>query len=459
MRDPKPKRPEPERQIHPVGRASGKSAPPNPLKTFSRLLAELHGSIRQLNERKESAWVQRVERIHEKEVRVEPGQHRLEREVRLVPGRLDRELRILPGRAERLRVRYGPVGTESSRPPIGSKRHSPVSVPNRSRIPPPQSWRVPAPYRPSSRLASRSLPTGSLLRHPGVTGADREAIRHVTEHRGGPGQLPSAARLAQLLRTERTLTEEGRHIPPALAQLTQAIRSGSRREVADLDPERVQALMEDALGGPTRAEQVLAGPEVHSLVDRHQLVLGNIHSQLSEKERRLERVSSVSPGRGSASVTARAVPDRPRHYRSAAARAGWPEHRTAPGKTDTAQAELSHMLATNEEPHLAGVAGVESERIEHEIRQSGSIRNRVEKPEMQARPIRPLTTQMRQERPVTPSMTAPARSGPSPIQQLQQVTRGDQQQQRRRMEVTGKMTLIGESGQPIGKASMDAELR
>ena len=137
------------------------------------------------------------------------------------------------------------------------------------------------------RMQARNLPIGDLRRYPGMTGADREAVRQVSarHYDSSPEHLPSAARLAQILRADTLIKSgEGRK-DPRIQAWAHAIKSGQRRQIADLNPRMVQAILDSSLGGSTKAAQLLHTPVIERLIERHRANISTIHEQLRQSER------------------------------------------------------------------------------------------------------------------------------------------------------------------------------
>lgn len=150
------------------------------------------------------------------------------------------------------------------------------------------------------RIESAASPARGLPAQPGgfqapskmslVTGADREAVRHVRElYLGRPSQFPAAARLAQVLRADSLVRVMGGRSSPQLANMAQAIREGRSREVADMDPDRVMEVLGEALGGSERAQQLLYTPPVHFMVERHRQTVQMAQARAREIGLRVER--------------------------------------------------------------------------------------------------------------------------------------------------------------------------
>jgi hypothetical protein len=319
-------------------------------------------------------------------------------------------------------------------------------------------------------------------------GADREAQRQVLagKYDASPAHLPSAARLAQILRADAVLKSGEGASHPQIHVWAQAIKEGRRREVADLDPEYVQNAVSAALGGPTRAEQLLSSPFVHSLIERHRSTVETIHRQLHHVEKQVRdggagmrartRISSSSgatsapsapvslPSSGYASASSLPV-----SASSGVSRA----ERAERMQSRSYEPELARMLAGNEEPHLAMTAMDEGERASREIRESASgPRSRADRMPALARergndrrllanfPQGPALERASMES-ASASRHEPAASiSAAPVsaaRPAQAVNAPVQAQAQHKLELTGRLTLMGNGGQPLGTAEFDAE--
>ena len=235
------------------------------------------------------------------------------------------------------------------------------------------------------RLQSRNTPMGDLRRYPGMTGADREAVRQVSarHYDGSPEHLPSAARLAQILRADSLLKASEGTQHPAIKAWAHAIKSGQRRAIADLDPRMVQSVLHSALGGSTKAERLLHTPMIERLIERHRSNMTTIHEQLRQvehgrtpathsarlraKQDKLREKTSLEAPRldGAVGVPGLAVapilnrleksaPVHPVNNRSASSYAALSfrdRHRDSATELEF-EPQLRDMMATNEEAHL-----------------------------------------------------------------------------------------------------------
>lgn len=224
--------------------------------------------------------------------------------------------------------------------------------------------------------------------HTRTLGADREAQHQVLsgEYTGSVHHLPSAARLAQILRAE-SLIKAGEAQPNGMIfALSQAIREGRRREVADLNPEVVQGALFSSLGGPTRAKQLLSSSMTHGLITRHQIALealqkdirsvGHESSQRARADFLGSSTTRTRAGRASTRKDSRApefMAPSPALVSAAAHAVSGTGAGTGAG-TGTAhsysqpgsgmEANLRDMMTVNELPHLNEVAMNERERLQ-----------------------------------------------------------------------------------------------
>lgn len=350
-----------------------------------------------------------------------------------------------------------------------------------------------------------------------VTGADREAVRQVLEpHQGGsPHHVPAPARLAQILHADRLVQRGEGRVSGELAALAQAIREGRRRDVADLDPERVQAILNSALGGQTRAQQLLSTPVAQRLIERHTTRINTVQATLREQRQR-EKVFSegkypgvIAEGRrraapsaaGAAYDAGRAIVAPSVPYGTG--RAGVPAnenarvHNAMPGQSDVIgerplaagdeayEPQLAHMAATNDDMHVGAVAASEQSAQNSVMPYRDSDRVLAGHSGMAGsgggggssgggglmaaggggsggRP--PGTSAPRSsERSAAPAAGSSAVmdfSSPTPsgraAQALSQAMGG--QKHDRKKELSGKLKLIGSSGQPLGEALIEGDM-
>lgn len=331
---------------------------------------------------------------------------------------------------------------------VDSQRHTPIRVPPIS------------PPRTHSRKHVRSGQRGSASGYQVVNGADAEAHRHIIEQSdSGVGALPSAARLAHILRADE-LVRDGTGEPSELiSSLASAIRSGDRRAVADVDPVKVQDAINTALGGETRAQQLLNTPETTRMIERYQSTVNAVRENIHNTEKQIERASQVgitSTPRRSTSVSQQVQP-----ARAAAAPAAGNIPRMGSNAGNPAAAvdarALETMLSTNEEPHA--IAAGEAEQQEMRL----TAREGAKTPRMATAPR--LTSAERTDTAAPPlergravgsgisvSPSAPVKLTTDPIDK-QSTKKGG------RMQMDGKLTIMGPGGQMLGEARLDADVR
>ena len=277
-----------KRELSPVERqlAVLKEAPPaktkkeHPNEVFRRLLRDFQTSLAALRN-VEPAPVKAQERIL---VQAQPTQARPAQQL----GRERRQVlfNTVMLKEHRDRERLVPVDREHF-------SHSQTAVRTKETVE--RTIRMPG-SQPVSRARpqTRNLPLGDLRRYPGMTGADREAIRQVSarHYDGSPEHLPSAARLAQILRADALLSSGEGQKDPRIRAWAKAIKSGQRRAVADMNPRMVQSVLNSALGGSTKAEQLLHTPMIERLIERHRSNMSTIHEQLRQSERAVSATHS-----------------------------------------------------------------------------------------------------------------------------------------------------------------------
>lgn len=315
-----------------------------------------------------------------------------------------------------------------------------------------------------SEIVRKSQPgpgVGGLGRHPGRTGADLEAQRHIYASRldpSRPADMSSAARLAQILQADRLMATGELEPHPQVQAWATSIREGRRREVADLDPEAVHSTLIGAVGGATAAERLLATPEVQKLTERHRSHLQRHRSELLTLEDRLERTIRDRGAHGAARGALKPGSGMEKPATAIPARAAFPFPQRAarePLGGDRHDYEsMQHMLATNEEPHLASVAGMEQERLQREIRDVSSDR-RMSVPAASSPARQSVIAPPAERSPAAQITAAPAsaRAAAAMPAPHQQDTPGGGNKR-----IRGEMKLISTSGQEIGVAQMDAEM-
>jgi len=223
------------------------------------------------------------------------------------------------------------------------------------------------PIRPSGAARRRIYPDHNI----NVTTADAEAAQQVREpYTGEAHQLPAAARVAQVIRADALLREEGRQ-HPTIRALASAAREGRKRYVADVDPGFLQKTFSDAFGGATRAEQALSSPVIHDMVERHRFAVESVQRRVESIERRARQVSPAGASAGTA--PRRVVARRGRSpVRQSASPPRLPiqtassPHHTPKGDERTHVHELQAQLSGNDFLHIPA----HSERYEQEAAQA-----------------------------------------------------------------------------------------
>ncbi len=207
--------------------------------------------------------------------------------------------------------------------------------------------RTPAPLSTESRQRPLVGRPGRIPARATVTGADREARRHFdgSNKEGMPNTLPSAARLAQILRANELMENEVIPKHQQVQEWAQAIVSGKRRTISDIDPAHVERILHASVGGASAAARLLNTPEVAKLVDRHHTILSTLHCSSGGSVR---GGSAFKGERGHA--PSRPQPHQHIHTANLSNLVTEPMLEAPAGKST--QEELETMLATNEEPHL-----------------------------------------------------------------------------------------------------------
>lgn len=322
---------------------------------------------------------------------------------------------------------------------------------------------TPSPIRVSSpRLGgqrARSVRTGRASSI--AAGADREARHHLDNPATGAAhELPSAARLAQILRADQLMRAGDVKLHPQVQRWAEAIRSGKRREIADLNPERVERILHESMGGKEAAQARLSTPEINQLIDRHHSTLQTIQTGLRESEKVIDRAvgnhahrrarngTGVEPTRLSPAVAAR-------DYTGLAA-----PHTPVGQREDISR--LAEMLATNEEPHLYAEDNDRRQMMQQSAQEDAAA------PSGASKGVdRPMGASEAKHRPIASGISANAkREVPSAISAPPQrsvqtqvdANEPNKGRKKERMELSGTMTLVSR-GQTIGDMRMQAELR
>lgn len=310
--------------------------------------------------------------------------------------------------------------------------------------------------------------------YPVVTGADREARRQLSEpyKADSPHHLPSSARLAQILHADTLIQKGIFKASPPLQMLAQAIREGRRREVADLDPNRIQKLLHDSAGGPTKAQQMLNTPQVAKLIERHNNILRLIYN---------ERVNNQTLKHDSVAVPAPAMSHGSGNFPTEAI--------TVPAKNresnSSDEQQLLTMLETNEAPHMFAQAASEREQRAPSVIEMG---NEASPARISAPPITGVRGETRSPMPIeehevasksekisgqspsaaaSPSMKQPLRHSseilptPPAVKTGGGGDAGGSESGRRsggNQTIRGSLTLKGANGQSLGTADLEGQV-
>ncbi len=300
-----------------------------------------------------------------------------------------------------------------------------------------------------------------------VTGADAEAHRHIIEqvdHRE-PGALPSAARLAHILRTEELIRRGDAEPSELISSLAQAIRAGDRRPVADIDPVKVQQAIHASLGGETRASQVLNTPESTRLIERYQNTMAVIREGMHQTEQRIERSGTSAPHReGRTKLNAA-----PNTTPAARAPSGGfnpmpaprvpsaaPSAQAASAAPVSAEHALEAMISTNEEPHAFMAGQAAQSEMETAERDSRAPARLSKMPQISARtPESVSMPSTSSAKTVGSTISSPA----APAAKITATPLESKPSRNGRMEMSGKMTIIGANGQVFGEGHIDGSIR
>jgi hypothetical protein len=343
----------------------------------------------------------------------------------------------------------------SGRPPQPAQTYTGAPVTPTS----PSSIRVSSPRLSAQRARSAKTHRASAV----AAGADREARHHLDNAAtGGAQEMPSAARLAQIVRADQLMRTGEVSSHPQVQRWAEAIRAGKRREIADINPGRVETILHEAMGGREAAQQRLSTPEINQLIDRHHSTLQTIQSGLRETEKIIDRVGNRAPRR-----TRTGTRVEPTHLSSAAAARDYSGLVAPSVPTDqrTDISRLSEMLATNEEPHLhaegderrqimqqsqsdmvSGATGGASSAGSEAGATAGSQKTH-------KRTSAPAAHAMA-HREIPSAMSAPPQRAAS-THDAQDPNKG---RKKDRMELSGTMTLVSR-GQTLGEMQVSAEMR
>lgn len=164
---------------------------------------------------------------------------------------------------------------------VGTKAVTSVQKPNEVRVP---SSTVVDPMTPKV-ISSSSTPKD---------GMDKEAKKHLTEVRDSKkvSHIPSAARLAQIVRANEAYKKDTGKTHPQLQSYVDRIEKGDRRSVADIPADAVSRVINSALGGENRAAQIINTPEVTRMIDRHSTLVNTLQLERSERAKRAKTYSN-----------------------------------------------------------------------------------------------------------------------------------------------------------------------
>lgn len=356
---------------------------------------------------------------------------------------------------------------------VAGSAYQPASAGTASRVPGRPVVRTPASVvnnqHTSIRMPAVSVPRtttrqhvsgrrrGSAAGYQVVTGADAEARRQIIDQDDtSVGALPSAARLAHILRADE-LGRDGTGEPSEfISTLAAAIRAGDRRAVADVDPVKVQDAIHTSLGGATRAAQLLNTPETTRMIERYQSMVSVVRENMHNTEKQIERsnvAGIASSPRRPARVTQTEQPVRAAatpmagSYPRLGANSGTPAQ-------DSSRA-LETMLSTNEEPHAIAAGEAAQQEMRLASREGSSVTRmtapKMTAPERTADKAPPLERGRTVGSSITTAPSAPVKiSTDSPT---------NKNGKGGRMRIDGKLMITGPGGQALGEARMDADMR
>lgn len=334
-------------------------------------------------------------------------------------------------------------------------------------------------------IPQSSVPSGLRARatnRPVVSGADREAHRQINEtyRHDSVHHVPAPARLAQILHAD-ALVKRGEGNPsPELHSMAEAVRSGRKREVADLDPEHVQQVLEHALGGQTRSTQILDTPLVKMLTEKHVNMIKTLQSSLREKEVKASKETYrevLQPKAPSAPKSTGGFfgtkSDSVTGFTPASSNNIGSRFDSGRDVSESHSSELISMAATNDAPHLHAAASSAEDKIADSVRcyknadrvlsnngvtsNSGSSSSTMIPPTSSYEPKTmaaqgPAPTGGGRA-PMNFSSITPSGGASKAMSQVMSESKSDT----KKREFTGKMKLTGENGQALGSALMEGE--
>jgi hypothetical protein len=329
---------------------------------------------------------------------------------------------------------------------------------------------------------NRTAPSGSRITgnqdNPRIkplmtTGADKEAYRHIfqTHDPKTPHNVPSAARLAQVLRADQILKDkDGKPTNPQVSGLAQSIRDGNRREVADINPDQVQSILSNAMGGPSKAAQSLNSPSIAGMIDRYQTNVHNLQNNRLEREKTITSSLGVSakhgpPGKSDNNITSHK--NRDNNITSHKNR----DIHLSNDLNSTPEPDLMDMLANNEESHLNKVNSLDMTQPTQDskgkgssssqstiINSSGSIDvSHKPKTSQEHKLTGPTSIPTPKESAVMPMSSIPTPKG-GMAQSIASAVSGSGGKKSSNMKLEGKLKIIGQNGQSIADGLIDGNM-
>ncbi len=342
-------------------------------------------------------------------------------------------------------------------------------------------------------IQSAMMPSASRHRsmRP-VFGADKEAFRQINEsgRSNSLHHVPSPARLAQIMHADSLVRRGHGRASPELHALAEGVRNGQRREVADLDPERVQEILNQAMGGATRAAQMLNTPLVNQLIERHTATVKSLQNRISSKEREILRQGGkdISPRARESAMPSLTVPKSISRFNTDSSQISNSVSSIASNLTgsDTPPyaSELMNMAETNDTPHLNAAAAASENDVSNSI---NAYRNRdrvlssgsssgggdtslasltdgprptaggyssVSKPAYD-KVSKAAQSQGRTDRPIPFDSIPTSGKASSAMKDAMAASGG---KSKKSVEITGKLKLYGENGQSLGAAMMEGSM-
>lgn len=206
-----------------------------------------------------------------------------------------------------------------------------------------------------------------------------------------PEAEADATRMARILEIDSQIERGAAPASDQIQAWASAIREGRQREIADLDPAKVQQAVEQAMGGGQGA-QAANTPEVAQLEVEHQARTQTLQAGLEARETvraRRDTAQDALATRANASATTQ-TPEQAQPAVASITSATRTETAAAPGVTaqeraatrdfavegQSPQSDMTGMLRYNDAAHeMAAVAGIESDtskRNDEDMKVSGS---------------------------------------------------------------------------------------